>query len=70
MQGTCEGTINAGYLYIIIPRLSASSQVIAWSRMSAGSKEDIMITSAQKNKSQISTGALIRENTVCPIVAC
>ena len=41
---------------ILFPRLNASSPVSAWSRVSAGSKEDIMITSTPKNESQGSAG--------------
>ena len=36
--------------------LSAGSQVSTWSQMSAGSKEDIMITRAQQNEYQMSAG--------------
>ena len=49
-------------LSTVSPRLSASSQVSGWSRMSAGSKEDIMITGTQKNESQMSAGAQIYLN--------
>ena len=43
----------------VFPRLSAASQVSGWSRMSARSKEDIVITSASKNESNERLGTEI-----------
>ena len=44
------------FSYTVFSRLSAGSPKGVWSRMSTGSKEDIMIAGALKNESQMSTG--------------